>query len=59
MKKRDLSPEDVADIISIAQELSEICKNSKKEDFFYDVKSCAEAILEIINGPTGTVEKMF
>jgi len=60
----NLTQEDVEDIKSIAVEIQQLAvgfdyHDSKVAEFAYDVDMSMRAILEIINGPTGKVERMI
>lgn len=59
-----LTTEDIQDIKTIVIDVQEIVSkaeyhNSQFAEFAYDVDMNMRAILEIINGPTGKVEKMI
>lgn len=60
-----MTNEDIDDIKTIAQEVKDMTikfdlsyDQSAVEELLYDVDMSMRAILEIINGPTGTVERM-
>ena len=60
---RNLDQEDINDIKVIAEEIQQIASkfdynNEKVATLCYDVDMAMRVILEIINGPTGSVEKM-
>lgn len=59
-----LNDEDINDIKVIAEEIQQIAlkfdyHNDKVANLCYDVDMSMRAILEIINGPIGTVERMI
>ena len=59
-----LNQQDLDDIKAIAQEIQQIAvkfdyHDEKVANLCYDVDMSMRAILEIINGPSGTVEKMI
>jgi hypothetical protein len=59
-----LTQEDINDIKTIVIDVQEIASkadyhNSEFAEFAYDVDMNMRAILEIINGPTGKVERMI
>jgi transposase len=60
-----MTNEDIEDIKTIAQEVKDMTikfdlsyDQSAVEELLYDVGMSMRAILEIINGPSGTVERM-
>jgi hypothetical protein len=58
-----LTDEDINDIKTIAEEVKSMAikaeyRDGKFAEFAYDVDMSMRAILEIINGPNGTVERM-
>jgi len=60
-----LTDEDISDIKVIAEEIKKMTINfdlsydqGSVAELLYDVDMSMRAILEIINGPTGTVERM-
>ena len=60
----NLTQEDINDIKTIVIDVQEIASkadyhNSEFAEFAYDVDMNMRAILEIINGPSGTVERMI
>ncbi len=59
-----LTEEDIQDIKTIAVEIQHLVvkfdyHDSKVSELCYDVDMSMRAILEIINGPSGTVERMI
>ena len=59
-----LSQNDIEDIKVIAEEIQQIAikfdyHDDKVANLCYDVDMSMRAILEIINGPSGTVERMI
>jgi hypothetical protein len=59
-----LTETDIQDIKTIVIDVQEIASkadyhNSQFAEFAYDVDMSMRAILEIINGPSGTVERMI
>ena len=59
-----LTQQDINDIKVIAEEIQQIAvkfdyHDEKVANLCYDVDMSMRAILEIINGPTGTVERMI
>lgn len=58
-----LSEEDINDIKTIVEEVQQRAlhfdyKDEKTSQFCYDVDMSMRAILEIINGPSGRIEKL-
>ena len=61
---RNLDQEDINDIKIVAEEIQQIAAkfdyhNEKVATLCYDVDMAMRVILEIINGPSGTVERMI
>ena len=61
---RNLDQEDINDIKIVAEEIQQIAvkfdyNNEKVATLCYDVDMAMRVILEIINGPSGTVERMI
>jgi ParB-like chromosome segregation protein Spo0J len=61
---RNLDQEDINDIKVIAEEIQQIALKFDYHDervatLCYDIDMSMRAILEIINGPSGTVERMI
>ena len=61
---RNLDQEDINDIKIVAEEIQQIVakfdyNNEKVATLCYDVDMAMRVILEIINGPSGTVERMI
>lgn len=61
-----LNDEDIADIKTVVEEVQKMAINfdlsydqGSVAELLYDVDMSMRAILEIINGPTGTVERMI
>lgn len=61
-----LTSEDIEDIKTIAQEVKDMTikfdlsyDQSAVEELLYDIDMSMRAILEILNGPSGTVERMI
>jgi hypothetical protein len=59
-----LTKEDIDDIKVIAEEIQQIAikfdyHDEKVANLCYDIDMSMRAILEIINGPSGTVERMI
>lgn len=61
-----MTPQDIEDIKTIAQEVKNMTikfdlsyNQSAVEELLYDVDMSMRAILEILNGPSGTVERMI
>lgn len=64
-----MTPQDIQDIKTIAEEVKNMVTTfdlkpnrrnwSAAYELFYDVDMSMRAILEIINGPSGTVERMI
>ncbi len=60
----NLTQQDINDIKTIVIDVQEIASkadyhNSEFAEFAYDIDMNMRAILEIINGPTGKVERMI
>jgi hypothetical protein len=63
---RNLDQEDINDIKTIAEEIKDmtikfdlVYDQGSVAELLYDIDMSMRAILEIINGPSGTVERMI
>ena len=59
-----LTEEDIQDIKTIAEEVKSMAikaeyRDGKFAEFAYDVDMSMRTILEIISGPSGTIERMI